>query len=114
MSKLAKARLLKHLPALKKIIRAKGKARKHLLSTAPLALCHCVAECAHNMMAGNVKLSSVQIKRLRKHKNKLQKLVSVKTNKQRKAIMQTGGFLPALLAPLITIGTSLLGGLLNR
>ena len=71
----------------------------------------CICECCRNVLDGNIKLSKKQSYTLRKQKNALRKIVDKKTSMQkRKNIIQRGGFLGALLGPVVSI----LGGLLGN
>ena len=68
----------------------------------------CICECAKNVLAGNVALSPEHKRRLKRHKHSLRKLALKKTPmKTKKRIVQSGGFLGALLGPVVKI----LGGL---
>lgn len=61
----------------------------------------CLAECAYNIIKVNVPLSAVYKRNLQKYRTYLRKLSKKKTSvKKKKEILQTGGFLSALLAPL--------------
>ena len=66
-------------------------------------LIDCLGECCHNILCGNVPLSKQHKSKLVKYKHQLRKVADRKTtlaNKER--VVQSGGFLPALLAPLIS------------
>ena len=68
----------------------------------------CICECAKNVLAGNVTLSPEHKRRLKRHKHSLRKLALKKTPiSTKKKIVQNGGFLGALLGPVVKI----LGGL---
>src|ERR1700759_120858 len=68
----------------------------------------CICECVKNVLVGNVKLTPEHKRRLKRHKRSLRKLVLKKTSlAQNKRIVQQGGFLGALLGPIIKV----LGGL---
>ena len=76
---------------------------KAILKGADKDLVKCLSECAYNILRGNVKLTATQKTRLTKYKQKLRKVGNKKTSlKQKQKLVQTGGFLPALLAPLLT------------
>ena len=76
--------------------------RKALLRKADAKLVRRICECALNVLIGNVPLSKGHNSRLRKHAKVLRKLASDITLQRRKnIIVLRGGFLPALLAPLI-------------
>jgi hypothetical protein len=107
------ARLRKHLPVLKRLARCHHKTQqKAILKEGGKELLLCLGECALNLTSGNVPLSKPQLKKLRKYKTPLRILSKKKTSlKQRSQIVQRGGFLPLLLAPIV--GT-LLGKLLGK
>ena len=74
-----------------------------VLKGADKGLLKCLSECAHNVLQGNVPLGVTQKKKLKKYKKEL-KLLRKKTSKEKdkKKALQKGGFLPALLAPIVT------------
>ena len=77
-------------------------------------LIDCLCDCAHNILQGNIPLSLTEESKLRKHKQKLRDLVTKISKKKKKKILQTGGFLPALLAPVVaSVIPSLLGKILR-
>jgi hypothetical protein len=76
---------------------------------------HCVTECATNVLKGKVPLTSDQKKKLARRKHSLREISSKKTSYKRKRdIIQSGGFIGALLTPIISILGGLLGGLGGR
>ena len=67
-------------------------------------------ECCHNVLKGHVPLSPAQKTRLRKYKKGLRALTRRRISElQQKKILQTGGFLPALLRPILGVLGSVLG-----
>ena len=73
-----------------------------------------LCECCLNILKGNVSLTPTQKRRLNKHKQTLRLLARKQTSLRvkKKALTQKGGFLGALLGPIIsTVGSLLLGGL---
>ena len=69
----------------------------------------CLCECARNVIKGNVKVTPTQRKAIVKRKKLFKKFVLKKTSlKNKKKIVQTGGFIGALFGPI----AALLGGLL--
>ena len=80
------------------------KFRKAILEHADADLISALCECAHNILRGTVRLTPREKVRLRKYKNKLRLLVNkrLSVSRRRREIQQSGGFLPALLAPLAT------------
>lgn len=76
---------------------------------------HCICECSKNLLKGKVPITSSQKKNLAKRKNSLRLLTLKKTPlKKKKRIIQTGGFLGALLAPIVSALGGLFGGLMGR
>lgn len=89
------------------VLHALAKGHPHvcqaILKGADKDLLQCLSECAHNVLQGNIPLSPHQKARLTKYKQKLRQVANRNTAlKQKQKIVQTGGFLPALLAPLLT------------
>ena len=81
----------------------------HLLKSADTELIKCICECALNILKGNIPLQSDQRKRLQKHKHKLRQLTGAASITEKKKIIQKGaGFLPFLLAPIISALGSIL------
>lgn len=108
--------MTKHLKAhrclLKKLKRCKPKERKEILKKGGKPLQLCLQECAINVLNGNVPLTKTQFKRLSKYKQKLRLLGKKRTSQKKKLdIEQRGGFLSALLAPVVG---SLLGAIFKK
>jgi len=95
--------LLKTLCFLKKNQRAS------FLRSADNKLIKCIQECIFNTLKGNVPLGCNEKKRLAKHKSVLRRVAVKRGNwkAKRKLLVQQGGFLPYLIAPI-------LGALLSR
>ena len=83
-----------------------------VLHSASKDLVMALVECAKNVISGTVRLTNSQIAALRRQKNIITELVKVRTPLHRKkAILQSGGFLPLIIRPLISLLGGLLGGL---
>jgi hypothetical protein len=93
--------------------KAKPKLRKSILRAAEKDLITCLSECSHNVLNGNVQLCAKDKKALRKYSKVLRELAQRKTStaKRRKILVQKGGFLPALLGPIIAVASTLLSNL---
>ena len=88
------------------VLRALAKSHPHvchaILRGADKDLLQCLSECALNVLKGNVPLTSTEKAKLIKYKQKLRKVANKQVSlKQKHKIVQTGGFLPALLAPIL-------------
>lgn len=89
------------------ILQALAKAHPHvckaILKGADKDLLQCLSECAHNILRGNVPLTPNQKAKLTKYKQKIRQVADKQTSlKTKQKTFQTGGFLPALLAPLLS------------
>ena len=93
---------------------AKGthKQRQGVIQGANKELITCLCECALNVLNGNISLKPADKRRLKKYKQNLRSLADRKlsTQKKKKTLNQKGGFLGALLTPIL----SALGGLLFK
>jgi len=105
------ARVKKYAQQLRLLHDASPKIRKSLIGGCHPHVLSCICECAVNILKGHVPLTGAQKKKLRRHKRSLRLLSSKKVaSKRKKRLLQTGGFIDALLTPIL----SLLGGLLGR
>ena len=89
---------------------AKPPAVKALIKSASPELVRTLCECCHNVLKGNVNITSAQKRRLRRHKTSLRTLTRKKLSlKRRKQILQKGGFIGALLSPILSVLKGVLG-----
>lgn len=94
----------KYIDILRALYHLDSEQRKVILRRADPQLVRHICECALNVLNGNVTLTKNHKSRLRKHAPVLRKLASPHDNlgnKKRIVAQHGGGFLPALLAPLI-------------
>ena len=107
-------RLKKHSDTLSVMSKANPKVNKVLIQNANKELVYCLCECAHNVLKGNVPLNPSQKRKLNRYKQGLRSLVKSKTSVlKKKKILQQGGFLPALLGPILGIAGPIIGKLLG-
>ena len=99
------ARLKKNLPLLKWLSEAKPKASKAVLKAVDKDVMNTISECCVNVLRGNVPLSQQQKRKLFKHRQALRLLAGRKkvSDKRKRALVQGGGFLGALLGPIIGV-----------
>lgn len=110
------ARLKRNFHILQLLQKANPKYRKAILKEAPSDLILCICEAIDNVLQGTVKLTPIQRKKLGRYKSMLRSL-SVKRSgvkKKRELLVQKGGFLPAILAPIISVAGALLGEVLRK
>ena len=81
---------------------------KRIIDEGGKELVHCISDCVHNILQDNIPVNEEEKGSLRIHKELLRKLVNEKTSdRERKRIIQDGGF----LGPLIPIFVGLVGKL---
>lgn len=105
------ARVRKHADVLQVLAKAKPTLCKTIIQGADQNLMRCLCECTHNILKGNVPLSPPQKAKLTRYKKELRAVAKKTTSqKRKKQALQKGGFLPALMAPLLApLATKLLG-----
>ena len=104
----------KYLPTLKRINRLGEGAKKKLIKNCDKKLIDCFAECSKNVLSGNIQLKPTQLRKLRREKKNMRALALEKTSlKKKRKILQKGGFICAILPPVLTVLSSLLGGLIG-
>ena len=93
----------KHAAMLQMIAKARPDLRKTLVKMADEDVIRAICECADNTLKGHVHLTSVQKRRLARYKKTLRRLVKRGEGwkKKRDLILQSGGFLLPLLAPVL-------------
>jgi len=107
--------LKRNLKFLQKVKTSKAEQRKQLLQRSNPDQIKCLSDCCHNILKGTIKLNKQQKKKLQQQAQFIRLVASkdIKLPRKREILVQKGGFLPALLAPIIGIAGSLLGELLN-
>ena len=104
------ASLKRNLPLLRILHRSKPALVKSILKHASSDLTKAICECSLNVLKGNIKISPAQKRKLAHHKTNLRLLANKKTSlKKRKRILQKGGFIGALLGPVLGVLEGLLG-----
>lgn len=95
--------LRKHVAILRTISKARPDLRKDLLKLSDQGLIRSICECADNTLKGHVKLNAVQKKKLARHKHILRRLIrkGESWKKKKRLVIQSGGFLLPLLAPVL-------------
>jgi hypothetical protein len=105
-------RLKKHANELVYLQKARPCIRNHLITKADRSLVDCLCECADNILKGNVPLTKLQKEKLKRNKAELRVLTKKSVSlKKKKAVLQKGGFLRSLLAPIASIVVPLLSTL---
>ena len=102
-------RVKKYLPVLKRINKLGDKAKRDFVRKCDREFPECISECAKNVLNGNVPLNDRQKTKLRRSRNDLRALSVKKTSlRKKRRILQKGGFLTALLPPILGVLANLL------
>ena len=106
--------LKKHTSDIVYLQKARPCIRKHPITKADRSLVDCLCECADNILRENVPLTKLQKEKLERNKTGLRALTKKSVSlKKKKAILQKGGFLESLLAPIASVVAPLLSTLLQ-
>jgi hypothetical protein len=102
MLKMPSRRLGRHEETIKLLSSSKPGVAKAIIEKGDKDLILCLSEIALNVLKGNVPLRPQHKAKLCKHKTALRTLVKKSTSiKGKRRILQRGGFLGAVLAPLL-------------
>lgn len=89
--------------------------RKSIIGLASKDEILALTECCINILNGNVNLTDSERKSLRKHRKYIREISNkIPISRKRKILVQSGGFLPLLLAPLLSILSSVAGAAIGR
>lgn len=103
------AELKAHAAVLKALARSKPHVLKRQIPKLSPDVVRVLQNISHNVLKGSVKLNKRQKEKLRRHRQSLSEIALKRTGlKRSKKILQKGGFLAALLAPLAGLVAKLL------
>jgi hypothetical protein len=102
--------LRRNAPLLRALSKASPATRKRILkSRCTPDFIACIRQCAQNVIKGNIPLTGAQLNALRRKKRFIKQLVLKRTSPaKRKKLVQSGGFLGALLGPIVSVLSSIL------
>ena len=76
-----------------------------------MELVHCICDCVHNILQGNIPVSEEEKTEFQRHKECLRELVKRKTlGREKKRLIQEGGFLGSLIPTLVGLVGKLFTG----
>ena len=102
-------RLEKRAIDLHYLLRAKPTVCKVIIDHCDTEFINCICECVHNILNGTFPLEKKERSKLKKHKYNLRKLVKRETPlKEKKKIIQKGGFLGALASVVLPLLSGLI------
>ncbi|GFQ83948.1 hypothetical protein TNCT_562971 [Trichonephila clavata] len=98
----------KHYHLLKLLLTASPAQKRAIIRTADKSQLHLFCEICLNILEGNL---AVDVKKLRKYKKAIRKIGNKKLSlkQKRKEIIQIGGALPFLIAPVLTALAGIIG-----
>ena len=95
-------RVKKHIPTLHLLSKCDKHTARSVINSAKPELVGCISDICHNVLQGRVQLSKNDKQKLSKYKNHIRKIAKTSTTqKAKKELIQKGGFLASLLAPLL-------------
>jgi hypothetical protein len=99
----------RNFDVLRVLKRASPKLRKAILTNSEKDLILALCEIISNVLSGTVKLSSKQKHNLTNHKNSLRRVIDKRVGiKEKRHLLQKGGFLTTLLPPALTLLATLI------
>lgn len=110
------ARIKRHADTLHYLCYCKNKkATKAIVNPAQPDLINCFSEICTNVLNGNVPLSAKEKNKLKRYKNYIREMASKSSSqKSKRRVLQKGGFIGAILKPLIGLIGPLLSGLSSQ
>jgi hypothetical protein len=111
------SRLERNLPVLQQLRKAKRKPERNaILKHSNKEVIICICEVIDNILRGNVPITTTQKKKLLRYKSELRRMANKQVGiaGKKKILLQKGGFLPVVLAPILGIAASLLGEALRK
>lgn len=109
------ARIRRNAKTLDFLLNGDKNVTKHIIKNAHSDLVCCISEVCHNLLRGNIPLTSTEKAKLNKYKTQIRNIAGKKTTQQtKKRLIQKGGFLKALLAPLISLVGPLVKGIFGQ
>ena len=109
---MAPNRLNRNISILDVIAKAPKQQREAIINTATQAQLYCICDCARNILSNNIHISTEELRKLKRYKELVRYLAETKGKrkfKQKKQyLIQSGGFLPLLLAPILGAAGSIL------
>ena len=100
----------KIVPVLKRVRRLTPAKQKKIIGTCHNDILKCIGICVKHIINGKARLTSAQLKKLRRRKQLVRSLARKNTSlKSKRKILQTGGFLGLILPSVVSLMTTLLG-----
>lgn len=95
-------RVKKYLPTLQLLAKCDKHTANSVVKSAKPEFLSCVSDICHNILQDRVKLSPKEKQKLFKYKQQIRKIAKKSTTqKSKRELIQKGGFLAAILGPLL-------------
>lgn len=105
-------RLQRNITALDVLSKASRKQREAFINTATNDQISCICDCANNILIENIPLTESDLKKLKRYESFIRYLAENRGKRNYKEkkeyLIQEGGFLPVLLAPILSAAASIL------
>lgn len=114
---MAPERLNRNINCLHILSNTTKKQRDALINTASKDQIQCICDCANNFLRGNVPFTEDQIRKLKRYQKQIRILSNknhINIKNKKKILVQHGGFLPILLAPILSVAGTLLADLIKN
>lgn len=96
-------RLERNYAALQALYKANRAIQKSMIAHGSKDFILSLVECVTNIIRGNAKLTPAQLNQLKPYERELKRFVRKKTSqKERKSILQKGGFLGSIVKPVLS------------
>lgn len=109
---MAPNRLKRNISVLDVISKAPKTQREAIINTATRDQICCICDCCNNILNNNINLSTEELRKLNRYKDLIRYLAQTKSQREFKRkkqyLVQSGGFLPLLLAPILGAAGSIL------
>ena len=108
---MAPNRLNLNISILDVIAKAPKRQREAIINTATRDQISCICDCCNNILNNNTQISTEELKKFKRYKELLRYLADSKGQrefKQKQYLIQSCGFLPLLLAPILGAAGSIL------
>ena len=104
MNQTMSKRLKRHASTLKFLSSCDTPTAKAIIKSSKGDFINCISDVCHNILKGNLKISPTEKSKLQRHRSIIRKIADRKTTqKHKRLLIQRGGFLGALLSPLLKL-----------
>ena len=111
----AKKLLKSNAEVLLHLKKCKPNIRNYIVKNADKELIDCLSKITSSILQNHIKLNSKQKTQIKKYRPQVNQLLARGKNlKNKKKVLQSGGFLSAIIAPIAAILSSIIGGVIRK